>query len=187
MEKLESPEEIMDISENCTTDSVSPTTISNLHADSELAEEKNENIEKILRIKTKKSLDLSTKDVNDQESIVNQNTLNLSVNSHQQSTSTQRLTPVSKHPLIFDDDEEEGSSCSISRNFPDVVLMTHNKLQNNQQPLRLNQSSATTNGAANINSVNNNDGRNRIIPKYREPSPVSNYFRSSWMFFELIP
>lgn len=196
--KLESPDYQMDISENCTTennsDSVSPT-ISNLQADIELNEEK---CEKLSRI-SNPVLDHSTLKCDDLESIVNQNTFNLSVNTNQQSTSStssQRLTPVNIHPLIFDDeDNEEGEDlCSNSRNFPDLVLMTHtNKIEHNQQqqpPLRLNKPS--TNGS-NINSVNNNDGRNRIIPKYREPSPVSNFsvrleahLRSSWMFLKII-
>lgn len=158
MEKVESPDYYqMDISENCTTeynsDSVSPT-ISNLQTDNELNEEKSEN-------------SLSTK-ICDHESIINQNTYNLSINQQSTSSSTSILTPVSKHPLIFDSDESEEENgdvklCRTKRNIPDVVLMTNNKNSQQQQK----------NHRSNINSVNNNDGKNRIIPKYREPSPVS--------------
>jgi hypothetical protein len=171
MEKLFKNDYQMDISGNCTTENSNLVSLSNLEAENNFSEEKISN----------HSLS-SEKEKEDRDSFVNQNTYRLNVNSRQQSSSAQKLTPVKNHPLEFgaaaeDDDEICGNS---NVNFPDVVLMTHHQQQQQfndtqilqQKPppsLRLNQPPATSN----MNSVNNNDGRNRVIPKYREPSPVS--------------
>jgi hypothetical protein len=186
MEKLESPDYQMDISENCTTENnsnlVSPS-LSSLQADTNdfFIEEKNNE-------KFSKSNHNLSSEKEDRESFVNQNTYRLSVNSRQKSSSAaQKLTPTKNHPLEIsisgneeeeEDDDDELCGNSNVRNFPDVVLMTHQHQQQQQfsdtqqkpTPLRLNQPTATN--KINMNSVNNNDGMNRVT-KYREPSPVS--------------
>lgn len=172
--KLESPDFPMDISENCTTENNSNSQTSISQADIEINEEKLEKSDSMNFFKESKNVD--------QDSINNQNTYNL---NPQSSSTSQKLTPVRtlEHPLMFDDaDDESDVECSNSnvRNFPDVVLMTHSS--NQQQPLRINQPSSTSTKTAksmaamnsvNNNNSNNNDGKNRILPKYREPSPVS--------------
>lgn len=161
--KLESPDFPMDISENCTTENNSNSQTSISQADNEINDEKLEKSNS-LNFKTNKNFDQET----------NQNTYEstLSVHDHQQSTSAiQKLTPVRNHPLMFDNDSDEDGDnleCNSNiRNFPDVVLMTHST-SNQQPPLKPPKTNVTA-----MNSVNNNDGKNRIVPKYREPSPVS--------------
>jgi hypothetical protein len=164
--KLESPDFPMDISENCTTENNSNSQTSISQADIDNNEEKVEKSDSLNFFKASK---------NESD---NQNTYSLNVMEHPQSSSTsQKLTPVRNHPLMFDDDEEEDDSdlecCNSNvRNFPDLVLMTHSSNQQ-QQPLRLNQTVSRKSNVTAMNSVNNNDGKNRIVHKYREPSPVS--------------
>jgi hypothetical protein len=166
----------MDVSENCTTDtsSISPTN----QTDSELniVKSSENNVEKISSSFNSLNLNVVTmsKKQDDNE---NRNTLSLSSSSNDQQM---KLTPVRHHPLEFfdDNDSEDSSSFSNSnnRNFPDVVLMTHNS---NNQPSSLHLTttqtkSTKTSSVSNdlVNSVNNNGERCQRI-KYREPSPVS--------------
>lgn len=175
----------MDIS-NCTTEnycsedqtSISPTISSQVDNENELIEKKNS--ENCLQRISLIDLDshhlnpsINSKKNQEEENFENRNTLNLSSNEN-----TQKLTPVKQHPLMFDDnDSEESSSFSNARNFqyPDVVLMTHN-----QQRLNHPTKSSTSSSTDLVNSMNNNDGRNRQ-PKYREPSPVSIHIHTKFI------
>lgn len=107
-----------------------------------------------------------------------------------------KLTPVKHHPLEFldndlDDFSSFNSSGPTNRNFPDVVLMTHNQQSTMLCPKMTSSSSTTINQHTAkttkkstisndlVNSVNNNDTSSRNIKyKYREPSPVSAFCRS---------
>lgn len=168
MEKVESPDYQMDISEagtitadNISTSSASPT-ISN-QAENEISSgEKSNSISAIETV---------TKNMKNME---NRNILITTLDTNQQPHQPQKLTPVRLHPLMIDDDIESEDSCNNSHvsNFPDVVPAHHH-----HQPLRLSQpaakSRATTDIAGKMNSVNNNDSKNTRKPIYREPSPVS--------------
>jgi hypothetical protein len=98
-------------------------------------------------------------------------------------SSYRKLTPVHHHPLMLNDSFEEDFGDTLmmsnaSRNFPDVVL-THSTAA---------ESSKISLATADIvNSVNNNNNEakkiNSVKPFYREPSPVSNQFNSSFFVF----
>lgn len=173
--KVESPQDQMEISEagtitadNISTSSASPT-ISN-QAENECSN----GIDTIAEIVSKNinSLQLTTRTTKNQEkeNVENRNTLTLDM-SQQNQLQAQKLTPVHHHPLMIDDDNESGDSCNNSHyesNFPDVVPAHH-------QPIRLPQPVAKSNATADVNSVNNNIAtKSRTRPMYREPSPVSN-------------
>lgn len=179
MEKVESPDYQMDISEagtitadNISTSSASPT-ISN-QAENEISSgEKSNSISAIETVtKNMNSMQLTTGSI--KENLENRNILITTLDTNQQPHQPQKLTPVRLHPLMIDDDIESEDSCNNSHvsNFPDVVPAHHH-----HQPLRLSQpaakSRATTDIAGKMNSVNNNDSKNTRKPIYREPSPVS--------------
>lgn len=168
--KIESPEYLMDISENC-VDNISQTSISptiSNQAENDSDEKNNDILETMSSNLNTLNLNKSDKKNFNEQNIENQNTLHIS-----DQINSQKLTPVRNHPLMpsRSDSEESSYNNTNARNFPDVVLMTHN-----QAPLRLNQpskiSAITSSSTDLVNSVNNNDGRNHT-PKYREPSPVS--------------
>lgn len=168
--KVESPDNQMDISEagtttadNISTSSASPT-ISNLAENENTSRGKSQGIDSI--VETVRSIQLTTRDAKnyDRENMENRNTLTLDT-SHQQH-STQKLTPVHHHPLMFDDDNEPELCHSPNlRNFPDVVI--------DHQPLRLTQPSSKKLTSADFASSVNNNGAKARKAIYREPSPVS--------------
>lgn len=186
--KIESPDyyQQMDISDNCTTDnnsltSLSPTISNQAENDSEtnLAKTSSEMVESVSSSINSLHLNVTTTiKKQDEENLENRNTLNLSSSTSSDQNTLRKLTPVHNHPLMmFDDNDSEDSSSPISnsntRNFPDLVLMT-----NNNQPLRLaaktSTSATTTTSTDLVNCVNNNDNNRMAKYKYREPSPVSN-------------
>lgn len=163
--KLESPDyQLMDISEagttledNISTSSASPT-ISN-QAENEIVMG-----EKPLSMTSNGLMETVTKNMNSikltTSSVDSKNNLTLDTNVVHHST--QKLTPVHHHPLMFENDEESEDSCNNTNvsNFPDVVL-SHS------------QRSTTVKAKADlVNIHNNNDAKSRK-PFYREPSPVS--------------
>jgi hypothetical protein len=161
--KIESPDYQMDISENISQTSISSTSNHETSDKSEV--KKSRELEEISISMNSVNLNGTATKSRELENIENRNTLNL--DPVEQQHNPQKLTPVRNHPLMFDDDDSEDSynnSKAIS-NFPDVVLST---TASHIQPTTKSKISSTDL----VNSVNNNDGRNRI-PKYREPSPVS--------------